>query len=310
VTRRSARIPGCSALLGLLLLFAMPPATAAEPLPPLPPLLNPASDVRHPGKLVWADLFTSDIERSRDFFAGLFGWEWRWVNHEGEGRYGMFYNAGAAVAGLSQYQSATASDQPYARWAYYISVEDVDTVVARARELGAEVLLARRDVAERGAFAILADREKAAIGVIDSSSGDPDDYQAGFGDWLWHQLFSRDTGVAGPFYADLFGYKIHEPAKESEVVDLVLSKGGYARAGIGRLVEGSEALPTWLGMIRVQDLDAALEQVRSLGGEVVLEPSPELAGGLLAIATDPVGAPFGLIVWDYPEQAAGPEGSK
>ena len=69
--------PRHALLLILLLSVMVPPVAVAETLPPLPPLIDPASDVQRPGKFVWADLFSSDLERSRDFFTGLLGWEWR-----------------------------------------------------------------------------------------------------------------------------------------------------------------------------------------------------------------------------------------
>ena len=288
-------------LLLLLLSVVLTPAASADALPPLPPILDPASDTRRPGKFVWADLFSSDLERSRDFFAALLNWEWRWVNPEGEGRYGVFYNKGEAVAGLANYRPLEKPDRPYARWAYYLSVGDVDRVANAAQGAGGELLLPPKTVTDRGHFAIFADNEKAAVGIISSSSGDPDDFQAEVGGWIWHQLYARDAGAAGAFYARLFDYELHEPQDNPDLVDLILSSGGYARAGITQLASDSDATPQWLGMVRVDDLDAALAKVRDLGGKVVVAPSEELADGALAVVTGPVGAPLGLIRWDYPD---------
>ena len=288
-------------LLALLLSLVVPPLAAAETLPPLPPILDPASDIQRPGKFVWADLFSSDLERSRDFLAGLLGWEWRWVNPEGEGRYGVFYNKGEAVAGLAHYRPQEQPDRSYARWAYYLSVDDVDRVAAAAQAAGGELLLPPKTLAERGRFAIFTGPEKAAVGVISSSSGDPDDYQVEVGDWIWHQLYARDARAAGAFYAGLFDYELHDPEDYPDLVDLILSSGGFARAGIAQLENDSDATAQWLGMVRVADLDGVLARARELGGKVVVAPSPELADGALAVITGPVGTPLGLVRWDYPD---------
>ena len=66
-------------LLSILLSCSVAAAESREPLPPLPALNDPATTERLPGKFVFADFFTSDVERARDFYGELFGWEWRWV---------------------------------------------------------------------------------------------------------------------------------------------------------------------------------------------------------------------------------------
>ena len=92
-----------SFLLALLLLGAGAHATlASEPaLPPLPPLNDPATDDRLPGKFIWADIFTSDVPGARRFYAEMFGWEWRWISKHPDHLYGMFYMDGIAVAGVA-----------------------------------------------------------------------------------------------------------------------------------------------------------------------------------------------------------------
>ena len=50
---------------------------AEDSLPPLPALTDPATDENIPGKIVWADYFTSDLDLARRFYGELFDWEWR-----------------------------------------------------------------------------------------------------------------------------------------------------------------------------------------------------------------------------------------
>ncbi len=289
-----------AAWLGLCLATALlgTTARAADPLPPLPPLVEQAGDARLPGKFVWADLFSSDLDASRDFLAGLFGWEWHWISDDGGRRYGIFYHAGSPVAGLVEHRRADAPDAAYGRWVHFISVADVDDLVTRARARGAEVLLPAREVAERGRFAILADNEQAPVGVLASSSGDPADYRAEPGEWLWHQRFSREAATTATFYRDLFGYALHTPEMYPDLVDTILASDGFARAGITPLDTDGEARPQWLGLVRVDDLDAVLSRVASLGGSILVPPDPGIAGGAVAVVLDPVGAPLGLARWD------------
>jgi len=296
-------------LLGMLLLAITPFAFAAGELPPLPPLNDPPSEQRHPGKFIWADLFASDLDGVRAFYSTVFGWEWRWIVDSPEHRYGMFYNGDEAVAGLAEYRPPDVTG-PYARWVHFISVADVGTTVGATVAGGGRELLARRAFADRGDYAILADREHAPFGVLRSSSGDPGDYQVQTGDWLWVQLFSRDPRSASAFYAELLGYEVFEPDEYGEVVDFVLASDGHSRAAIGQLKEKSEAQPQWLGFIRVKNPETVMKRARENGGEVLLEPRADIAGGDLAIIADSLGTPVGLMRWSYADTENDREGAR
>ena len=148
----------------------------------------------------------------------------------------------------------------------------------------------------------MADPEGAIFGAINSSSGDPEDYRAEYGEWIWVQLYARDAVAATNFYATLFGYDIQEQDEDPAIVEWVLAVGDYSRASVGQLTNQSEYHPTWLGFIRVEDMDATLDKAKSLGGKVVLAPNPDLLNGDLALIEDPLGTPIGLLRWDFPEE--------
>jgi hypothetical protein len=267
-------------------------------LPPLPALSDPATGVHLRGKFVWADLFTNDVDAAHTFYGELFGWEWRWISNDAEHSYGVFYQGGVAVAGVAHRAPSEGAPQ-YGRWINYVSVADVARAVSEVEARGGRVLLPLRTIADRGTFAILADSEGALFGILDSSSGDPPDYRAGIGDWLWVQLFSGDSTVAAKLYADLFGYQMSAPERTQQVVDYVLSAQGFARAGIGQLPENSASRPTWLGYVRVADVAQTVAKAISLGGAVLLPPDPNTLDGNLAIVADPHGAIFGVVRWTY-----------
>jgi len=287
-----------------LLAAALPLPAAADPkLPPLPPLNEPATDERLPGKFVWSDIFTSDVSGIRRFYSGVLGWDWRWISEQPGHLYGMFYDDGVAVAGVAQ-RAAPVEGRSYARWIHYFSAEDVAAVESGTLERGGRAWISRRAVANRGELAILSDPEGAPFGVLKSSSGDPPDYRAEVGEWIWIGLFTRDAGAASKFYTTLLGYDVRETDEHPEVLDLILVEGGHSRAGIAELSPDSENKPTWLGFVRVEDVSAALDKVRRLGGEVVWEPQDEALRGDLAVVTDPIGAPIGLLHWDFEEDDA------
>jgi predicted enzyme related to lactoylglutathione lyase len=278
------------------------PTRAAEPeLPPLPALNDPATDTRLPGKFVWADLFTSDVAGAQRFYSEVFGWEWRWISEHPEHVYGMFYENDIAVAGVARHQ-APDPERAYGRWVHYIATADVEAAAQATTERGGRVMLARQSFANRGDFAVLADPENAPFGVLNSTSGDPPDFRAELGEWLWIGLFSRDPERAGKFYESVFGYAVRGYDERPDVLEFMLEAGGFARGGIGKLGPNSESNPTWVGFVRIEDLDATLAKARAAGGEVLWEPDPEAEKRDLAVVADPFGAPVGVMEWTFEEE--------
>jgi predicted enzyme related to lactoylglutathione lyase len=294
------RIFGLTALVLVLWSSALPAQTGAA-VPPLPALNNPATEEHLPGTFIFADFFTSDIEAARRFYGGLFGWEWRWTSADHS--YGMFYQDGIAVAGVVLHEAAD-KNRPYGRWIYYLSSDDVADKVADITAHGGRVLLEPRDLPARGTLAVVADEEGAPFGLLDSSSGDPADYRAEPGEWLWVSLYSRDTHKALDFYRMLFDYDVSEADDTGDGLDFILSQGGYARAGVGHLAVESDSHPTWLGYIRVEDVAASVARAVSEGGAVLIAPEPALLDGNLAVVSDPMGAPIALIHWTFDDAEA------
>lgn len=271
-------------------------------MPPLPPITSPPSGNYLPGKFIWADLFSNDVEKSRQFYEQVFGWEWHEVKQPPK-PYGIFYLDDIPVAGLAQ-RTAPGGGNTYGRWVHYISVANVGATEIAVGQRGGSSLLKHRSFEERGDFAILSDPEEIPFGVMRSSSGDPGDYQAEPGEWIWHELFTRDMKKAIQFYTSLFGYESEKDALLPEVMDYLLKSQNYLRAGVGALPPDSDHLPTWLGYVRVKDIGATLQRIQTHGGKIVFEPRDDVADGGLAIAVDPTGATIGLLRWDYGNRAA------
>jgi len=295
-----------TAALIISMLVVRPASSAEQTTPgPLPPLTEPPTHEVLTGKFVWGDLFTSDVELSRAFYERLFGWQWVVIS-EPPRSYGMLYAEGIPVAGIVHRAPITGT-AGYGRWVHYVSVEDVSAAQQLTRRRGGRVLLARQQVLDRGEFAVVADPDSAIFGLMRSSSGDPGDYRAAVGEWMWHQLFTRNPATAAGFYKSLVGYSASDRPDSHNIVDLVLTSTGYARASIGALPENSKASPTWVGFIRVADVAAIIAKVRDLGGEVLYQSVVESSD--LAIIADPNGATLGLLRWDYrePEHVLDPE---
>jgi uncharacterized protein len=261
--------------------------------PELPPLNEPATNARLPGKFVWVDLLTPDVARAEAFYGKLFGWSFKRI-----GDYTLAFLGDEPMAGMVRVAAKTGGRRQ-ARWVGYISVPDVSAAQRQIVSQGGKVLVGARSFPKRGDLAVFADREGAIFGVLSSSSGDVEDFLREAGDWIWAQFLSRQGETAAKFYASIAGSTILEAPKPDGSKRWFLVSQGYARASIIELPRNrTDTGPGWLGYIRVSDVASTIALAGKLGGRVLVSPRPDLFDGKVALIADPNGAVFGVLQWE------------
>ncbi len=103
------------------------------------------------------ELEAVDPERQRAFYAGLFGWD------VGEGPI-MLVEAGVGGPEPGPNGHIRASDR--SRFTLYVQVRDLAESLARARELGGEVVLERLDVPGGPTLAAITDPEGNPVTLV------------------------------------------------------------------------------------------------------------------------------------------------
>jgi predicted enzyme related to lactoylglutathione lyase len=126
----------------------------------------PGADlVGAPGSFAWAELNARGMGTAEGFYHSVFGWE---LKHspmgEGQGDYTEFLDQGDSIAGGMEMNPMVPEQVP-TYWMPYFAVEDVDAGFAKAKEVGASVLLEPIDF-PGGRFAIVADPQGAAFGLM------------------------------------------------------------------------------------------------------------------------------------------------
>lgn len=287
----------CAALCVLILTST---ASAANP-PELPPLTTVSSSPRLPGKFVWADLATDNVRLAQDFYGKLFRWSFR-----DYGGYIIAANDERPLCGMFQKPRPAGQTDARPRWIGFLSTANVKKAERAALANGGQVAMSARKFPRRGEQAILADPEGALFGVIKSSSGDPADFLAAPGDWIWMQLLSHDGEAAAGFYREVGGYEVIANDSENRVTDFVLASEGYARATIRTLDERhAKVKPVWLPFVRVASVEESVASARQLGGQVLIAPKPDLMNGAIAVVADPTGAAIGLMEWSEEQSKGG-----
>jgi predicted enzyme related to lactoylglutathione lyase len=278
---------------GVLWVIATVAAATALPFE-LPPLTQPATSERHPGKIIWADLVTTDLAAAKSFYGALFGWTFNDI-HTGTTDYSLALLDGVPVGGIFE-RKVSAGQRRHPVWLTFISVRNVDKAQKTIVANGGKVLAPAHTYPRRGRQAVFADPEGAIFAVLQSSSGDPQDALAAPGEWIWSSLASHDPGKEAAFYQTVFGYEAFDLPDEDGLEHVLLATDNYARASSNAL-PAAKLRPHWLNFVRVSHTVDAVAKVESLGGHVLVQPHQDRHGGQIAVVADPTGAPFGLLEW-------------
>jgi uncharacterized protein len=268
---------------GVLTLFlgASPSLPAGAQSLQFPALVAPPSQEHHVGKVILVELF---------------GWTYRDI-HSGTTQYAEASLDGRPVAGLVQ-RAFPVGERRQPAWLSFFSVNDVDATKTIALQHGAKVLFEPHSFPDRGREAVLADPQGAVFAILASTSGDPPDFLAVPGEWIWSSLITSDPDAGAAFYQTLVDYEVFELPASAGAQHLLLASHNYARASVNSLPAGDpKAQAHWLNYVRVEDTVAAVAKVRALGGRVLVEPWIDRHGGKVAVVADPIGAPFGLLEW-------------
>ncbi len=261
----------------------------------LPALNSPPSSEHHVGKIVWADLVTPSLPAATNFYGGLFGWTFQTLK-AGNTDYAVVLNHGQPIGGIVG-KPLPSADKRQSAWLTFIAVADVDAAKRVALAHKAKVLADTANYARRGRQAVLSDPEGAAFAILASSSGDPPDYLAASGEWIWSSLHAKDAGSEAAFYQEVFGYDVYDATGEDGTEHVILSSDDYARASANAFPDAGHRHAHWLNFVRVDDAGAAVAKALTLGGKVLVEPHPDRHGGMVAVIADPAGAPFGVMEW-------------
>jgi uncharacterized protein len=283
------------ALLAALLSFAAA-ASVAAPALQLPPLVEPASQEHHVGKVIFVELVTPDLAAAEKFYGGLFGWTFR-DTQAGAIRYAEASLDGHTVAGMV-HRDMPAGERRQPAWLTFIAVRDVDAAKAAALKNGAKVLFEPHTIPNRGREAVFTDPQGATFAVLASTSGDPPDELADPGEWIWSSLITSDPDADAAFYQNLFDYEVFDLPADPGLQHLMVATDSYARASMNSLPANKPNMhPHWLNYVRVDDAVQAAAKAVALGGRVLVEPRIDRHGGRVALVADPMGAPFGLLEW-------------
>ncbi|HEV2816321.1 MAG TPA: VOC family protein [Allosphingosinicella sp.] len=119
----------------------------------------------------------------------------------------------------------------------------------------------------------------------------------GTGAFFWYELMTPDLDAAIAFYTKVVGWTASDmpmPGDGSQRY-VILNVGERGVGGALQLTDKMRdggARPGWLGYIHVGDADSAAMRITEAGGKVLMGPDDIAEVGRFALAADPGGAPF------------------
>ncbi len=126
-----------------------------------------SSLVNVPGAMTWNELLTSDVEKAKDFYSRLFGWEY----HIEEGGYNTIMNNGRPNGGIDQITPEMGNIPP--NWGTYFSVSDIDAAVASVKQLGGSSPMPIITGPGVGRFTTIADPTGAMCTIVQLEQAQP-----------------------------------------------------------------------------------------------------------------------------------------
>ena len=124
------------------------------------------------------------------------------------------------------------------------------------------------------------------------------------GRFIWYELTTTDMQAAKTFYAAVVGWSTRDASLPGKPYT-VFTAGDASVCGmmeLPRKARNSGERPMWIGYIRVDDVDAAADRIKRLGGVVQVPPQDILYVSRFSVVSDPQMATFALFNWQSPRQ--------
>lgn len=254
-----------------------------------------------PGSFMWWELATRDLDKAKDFYTKVIGWNWEEMDMGPAGTYNLMKVNGESVGGMMGMDSPDWGELP-SHWSYYIHVADVDKSTEQAKELGGTVNHGPTDIPGVGRFSAIADPAGTHFYLMTPAQPSEKPLTPAPGVFIWVELMSRDIAKSNEFFSKLLGWNTEVAPMPTGDYHLYLNDGAHAGGGMQMPDEApAEAPSCFVGYIMVPDVDATLKTAEAEGGSALF-PIMEVPNvGRFTQIVDPTGAVVAIMTPAMPE---------
>lgn len=256
-------------------------------------------DKTTPGHFTWIELATTDLASAKAFYAETFGWTTTDVPAGPAGTYTMGSLDGRDLCGMYALADEQLQMGVPPHWMIYVAVEDTAKTVAKAKELGATVLVDTMRVMDKGIMAVFQSPTGEAFSVWQTLEEKANGIKDVPGAVSWIELMTKDVEKSKAFYGELFGWdRVPMPMKDMQGRDFeytLIQVGNEQQGGMMQMGEEFGPIPShWMVYFLSDNTDDTTNRVVSGGGSVVVPPT-DIPVGRFAVVQDPQGATFSVI---------------
>ncbi|HEV7633014.1 MAG TPA: VOC family protein [Steroidobacteraceae bacterium] len=256
-----------------------------------------------PSSFIWYELLTTDSNAAAKFYGAVVGW--KIADRPDPMEDGRDYRTigrsdGGSAGGLFQLTADMLKHGAKPTWLGYLHVNDVEAAVAAIETDGGKKLM-KMDLPV-GQIAMVTDPMGTPFYVMSPipPPGKPDAVSDVFDPKAeqrvrWNELQSPDLARAKAFYAKHFGFEFNEIMPMGAMGDYCFVDQGGLR--LGAIMQKPEQSPiaSWLFYFGVPSAAAAKRAIEAGGGKITNGPHQVPGGDWIVTATDPQGAPFGVV---------------
>ena len=255
-----------------------------------------------PGTFSWVDLATTDLESGKKFYSELFGLKAVDMPVGPDMVYTMLMLKDKPVAALYEISKEQQEQGMRPHWDSYVTVENADKAVEKAKTLNGTVLQEPVDVSDSGRMGIIQDPTGAVLALWEPKKEIGTHFKNIPGSLCWNELITTDTEEAKSFFTKLFDWGSHT----DEMINITYTAfllDEKPVAGMYKMLEEMGDMPShWLPYFAVEDCDQSSAKAQEMGA-TVLQPPTDIPGtGRFSVLLDPQGAAFAIIKMEPMEE--------
>jgi predicted enzyme related to lactoylglutathione lyase len=243
-----------------------------------------------PGRFIWHELATGDVEHAKSFYAKLLGWRYE-IMEGGAGPYTVIHAGDAGIGGMVPSREGAPP-----QWAAYVTVADVDAAAERGSAAGGTVVIPPTPIPTIGRFALIADPSGATIMPFlpeGPDQGEPDGPPPR-GAVCWNELYTHGADAALKFYQAVFGWGHGTMDMGPSGTYHLFKRAGKDVGGMMEMTREQMPKSSWMPYFVVDDVDASLAEALAMGAVKHMGPHEVPGVGRFAIISDPTGAALGI----------------
>lgn len=233
---------------------------------------------------VWTDLSSYDTKASRQFYAGVFGWEMYDAGKmpsDPDDTFGMDavnYHVATtgdkAVAGIFDMPPFFQKIKMPPFWMSYLAVDNIEQVVARAKTVEGVIVDIEPTPFGDGLMALIRDPNGAGFTCYDGPSIDSKGDGSQYGQMVWNELITSDISAVEHFYRHVLGFDV---VADNDFYDdngsirvKLINQEGEEVAGIQQVDESTRGNKVyWLSFFSVDSVSEFSQRVTAAGGEII-----------------------------------------